>query len=335
MNDNNPSLKTDAKALEVQNLFKQFQDKQVLQGLNLTLKTGEIYGFVGKNGAGKTTAMRIILGLETANSGSVHIAGRPVHFGSAAANRQVGYLSDVPAFYDYLSAEEYLTLCGRVTGIPASALANRVQAMIATVGLNGSGHQRIRGFSRGMKQRLGIAQALLNDPQLLICDEPTSALDPEGRHDFLQLIANLRTTMTILLSTHILTDMEELCDRVGFVDHGRLVEEGSLQELRAKYAHPLLRLGFADAAQAQQAQRALAPLLQLQPEQSKQAGGISFSNSPSTSAAAQYEISLPYSGSYEQTAHLALQTLLKAGVTPARFEQVNPSLDDVFMEVVG
>ncbi|RBP99382.1 ABC transporter ATP-binding protein [Bifidobacterium xylocopae] len=321
------------KALEIHDLVKHYQGKRVLHGLNLELEPGEIYGLVGPNGAGKTTTMRIILGLDHADSGSVLIAGQQVHFGSAAANRHVGFLSDVPAFYDYLTAEEYLSACGSIAGTPASAISGQVQEVTGIVGLHSARKRLIRGFSRGMRQRLGIAQALLGSPKLLICDEPTSALDPKGRHDFLTLLDGLRGSMTVLLSTHILSDMERLCDRVGFLNRGRLVEEGSPETLESAYAQPRLRIGFAGADQAEMALPLAAEALQ---RQARQYARDAETLHPRPGAGRTgSEINLPYSGPYEQAAGEVLRILLSARLTPISFEQVSPNLDDVFMEVVG
>ncbi|EPC80990.1 putative ABC transporter ATP-binding protein YxlF [Lacticaseibacillus paracasei subsp. paracasei Lpp37] len=221
--------------LTLQHVSKHFGSKQVLQDLNLTVPAGSIYGFVGENGAGKTTTMKLILGLDQASAGAIEVAGQPVHFGETETNRQTGYLPDVPAFYGYMTAPEYLKLCGQLTGLRGAELQSRVAAMLIQVGLADAKH-RISGFSRGMRQRLGIAQALLNTPKLLICDEPTSALDPQGRTDFLQLLASLRGQTTILFSTHILSDVERICDHVGILHHGRLQVSAPLDDLKQQYA---------------------------------------------------------------------------------------------------
>ncbi len=170
--------------LTIQNLKKSFGSKEVLCGLDLSVPEHSIFGFIGKNGAGKTTTMKAILGLLKADSGEIHVMGEKVRFGQTSTNRHIGYLPDVPEFYSYMTPQEYLTLCGEVCGMDKADIATRRKELLELVGLEQERH-RIKGFSRGMKQRLGIAQALLNRPKLLICDEPTSALDPAGRKEIL------------------------------------------------------------------------------------------------------------------------------------------------------
>ena len=165
-------------------VHKRFGEKEVLKGLSLSVPEHSVFGFVGKNGAGKTTAMKLALGLLKPEDGTIRLGGETVRYGQTATNRWVGYLPDVPEFYSFLSAGEYLSLCGKITGVPHGELQARCGELLELVGLSGE-HRRIKGFSRGMKQRLGIAQALLHRPKLLLCDEPTSALDPMGRKDIL------------------------------------------------------------------------------------------------------------------------------------------------------
>ena len=164
--------------LRITDLHKRFGDKEVLRGLNLTVPEHSIYGFIGKNGAGKTTTMKTILGLLKADSGEIFVGGEKVVYGQTSTNQYIGYLPDVPEFYPFMTAPEYLRFCGEITGMKKAECYARLKELLELVGLSDEKH-RIKGFSRGMKQRLGIAQALLNSPKLLICDEPTSALDPE------------------------------------------------------------------------------------------------------------------------------------------------------------
>ncbi len=220
--------------LELIDLRKRFGDKEVLKGLTLSVPEGSIFGFIGRNGAGKTTAMRIALGLLQADGGEARVAGEAVAFGSAATNRCVGYLPDVPEFYSFMTAPKYLRFCGELSGVDGKALALRSEELLQTVGLAGERH-RIGGFSRGMKQRLGVAQALLNRPRLLICDEPTSALDPLGRRELLELLSSVREQTTVLFSTHILADVERICTSVALLHNGVITLEGGLSELRRRY----------------------------------------------------------------------------------------------------
>ncbi|MBQ9746248.1 MAG: ABC transporter ATP-binding protein, partial [Clostridia bacterium] len=160
--------------LEIKNLTKSFGDKAVLRGLSLSVPEHSIFGFIGRNGAGKTTTMKAVLGLIAPDGGEVYVAGERVRPGQNLTNRYIGYLPDVPEFYPFMTAREYLALCGESLGMNKSDIKARSEELLALVGLAGEKH-RVRGYSRGMKQRLGIAQALLARPKLLICDEPTSA----------------------------------------------------------------------------------------------------------------------------------------------------------------
>ena len=181
--------------LTIQNLNKNFGSKEVLGGLDMSVPEHSIFGFIGKNGAGKTTTMKAILGLLKADSGEIYVMGERVRFGQTNTNRHIGYLPDVPEFYSYMTPHEYLTLCGEVCGMGKADIVTRSKELLELVGLERERH-RIKGFSRGMKQRLGIAQALLNRPKLLICDEPTSALDPAGRKEILDILLAAKENTT-------------------------------------------------------------------------------------------------------------------------------------------
>lgn len=218
-------------SLEVKGISKSFGEKRVLQDLSFSVKKHSIYGFVGKNGAGKTTTMKMILGLLQADAGEILVEGEPVTYGANKTNRFIGYLPDVPEFYSYMTLEEYLDFCGDIAGIPLAEKKQKIEKMLQLVGLEQE-KRKIQGFSRGMKQRLGIAQALITEPKLLICDEPTSALDPAGRKEILDILQAAGKETTILFSTHILTDVERICDEIGILHDGSLVWQGSMEEVR-------------------------------------------------------------------------------------------------------
>ena len=220
--------------LRITDLHKHFGDKEVLRGLNLSVPEHSIYGFVGKNGAGKTTTMKMILGLLKADSGEIVVNGEKVVYGQTATNCYIGYLPDVPEFYSFMTAPEYLRFCGEITGMKKAEKEIRIKELLELVGLGDEKH-RIKGFSRGMKQRLGIAQALLNRPKLLICDEPTSALDPVGRKEILDILLAVREQTTVLFSTHILSDVERICTDVAFLNDGVVSIQGKLSDIKTKY----------------------------------------------------------------------------------------------------
>lgn len=221
--------------LRIDSLYKSFGGLKVIQDLSMTVHEKSVFGFIGKNGAGKTTTMKMILGFLKPDAGSISICGEAVKYGNANTNRLVGYLPDVPEFYGYMSPKEYLRLCGEMTGLAVKQTELRIKELLPLVGLESVRKRKIKGFSRGMKQRLGIAQALLHQPRLLICDEPTSALDPVGRREILDILSNVKERTTIVFSTHILSDVEKICDTVGILNHGRIELEGKLSELKGDY----------------------------------------------------------------------------------------------------
>jgi ABC-2 type transport system ATP-binding protein len=230
-------------ALEVSGLTKRFGDVLALDGIDLTVEEGGIYGFLGPNGAGKTTTLRILTGLARADSGTARLLGHAP--GSAEAREATGFLPDVPGFYPWMRAEEFLHFAGGLFGLSRTVLDERVPLLLDLAGLSGV-RSRIGGFSRGMRQRLGIAQALVNAPRLLMLDEPTSALDPLGRKEVLDMIASLAGRTTVFFSTHILADVERVCDAVAILDRGKVVAESPIGELKRAYAAHRLTVGLAD-----------------------------------------------------------------------------------------
>lgn len=217
--------------LELSHVAKHFGEKQVLRDVTFSVPEHTVFGFVGQNGAGKTTAMKMILGLLPISGGEISVNGMPVRYGNTPTNRFVGYLPDVPEFYSYMTPAEYLRFCGEIAGMPAKEIKSRSEELLCLVGLEKEKH-RIKGFSRGMKQRLGVAQALFGRPKLLICDEPTSALDPAGRKELLDILTAAKEQTTVLFSTHILSDVEHICDEIAFLHEGEIALQGSLEEVR-------------------------------------------------------------------------------------------------------
>lgn len=221
--------------LEIKNLSKSFGKLKVINNLNLKVANNTVFGFLGKNGAGKTTTMKLVMGLLKADRGNILVTSQEVHFGQTAVNKDIGYLPDVAEFYGYMTPKEYLMLSGQISGLKSAEINQRIKDLLPTVGLEGI-NRRIQGFSRGMKQRLGIAQALLHQPKLLLCDEPTSALDPVGRKEILEILSRLRSKTTIVFSTHILSDVERICDQIGILHNGRLALQGRISKLKETFA---------------------------------------------------------------------------------------------------
>ncbi len=204
--------------------------KRVLHGISFRVREQEIFGFVGPNGAGKTTTLKILMGLIHATSGRTSILGHAVT--ETAFRRQIGFLPENPYFYDYLTGREILIFYAKLSGVARSKRAARVDELLGLVGLTDAAGARLRTYSKGMLQRIGIAQALVHDPQVVFLDEPMSGLDPLGRKDVRDLILRLRTQgKTVFMNTHILSDVEMVCDRVAIIVAGRIRYEGAIDEV--------------------------------------------------------------------------------------------------------
>jgi len=220
-------------AIRIRDLTKRFGDALALDRVSLDVAPGSVFGFLGPNGAGKTTTIRILTGLARATSGTAHVLGHDLSELSPELRAQIGFLPDVPGFYPWMTAAEFLALAGRLFGLDQRTIRDRTESLLEMAGL-ARVHTRIGGFSRGMKQRLGVAQALINAPSLLLLDEPTSALDPIGRREVLEMIASLRGRTTVFFSTHILSDVERVCDTVAILDRGRLAVSATVAELKRR-----------------------------------------------------------------------------------------------------
>src|SRR5438105_2882324 len=224
------------KPLRVEGLTKEFrlglgrQRVMALDRLDLEVEPGEIFGFLGHNGAGKTTTIKLLLGLLFPTAGRAWILERPIE--EVAVKQHVGFLPESPYFYEYLTAEEFLTFYGQLFGLGGQSLVKKIDELLAMVSLADARHLPLRKFSKGMLQRIGLAQALINDPQVVILDEPMSGLDPIGRRDVRDIILSLKEEgKTVFFSTHILPDVEMICDRVGILVRGRLRAVGTVQDL--------------------------------------------------------------------------------------------------------
>jgi len=224
-------------AIEIDNLtkdypigFLQLKKKRSLEALTMSVETGEVFGFLGPNGAGKSTTIKLLMRLIFPTSGSARIQGKPIS--DIGMHRDIGYLPEQPYFYDYLTAPEVLDYFARFHDLKATERRDRVSHMLKKVGLETVGKLQLRKYSKGMLQRVGLAQAILHDPEVVILDEPMSGLDPVGRREVRDIILELkRNGKTILFSTHILSDAEMLCDRVGVIVGGRLRGVGAPGEI--------------------------------------------------------------------------------------------------------
>ncbi len=305
-------------AIQIAGLHKSFGQVQALDGLSLTVEPGSVFGFLGPNGAGKTTTIRILGGLAHADAGQAWIDGLEVTTDRRRAGGRIGYLPQDPSFYPWMTAREFIDHVGRVFGLPARDRVARTEELLRLVGLADAAGRRVGGFSGGMGQRLGIAQALVNRPPVLLLDEPVSGLDPAGRRDLLELIEHLRGQCTVFMSTHILADVERVCDTVGVINRGRLVAEGPQRELLERYAVPAFEL---------EVENSLAEALRAWAESLREHRWVA-------------SVSLEHA-----TARIVVQDLETArrellpsavgwGLVLSRYQIVRPSLEDVFLQLV-
>ncbi len=290
-------------AIETKGLTKRYSNGIVaIDNLDLHVRKGEVYGFLGPNGAGKTTTMRILVGLMRPSSGTATVVGTVPGHGLV----QVGSLVEAPAFYPYLSARDNLKALTRYAGVPGS----RIETVLAEVDLTDRAHDRYSSFSLGMKQRLGVAAALLKDPQLLILDEPSNGLDPQGIVEMRDLVRNLgKGERTVLLSSHQLAEVEQICDRVGVILRGKMVAEGTVAELRGQTGLALM------AEPEQAAGEALVRLLG--PEAVRLDAGAFRLDVPPGRAA---EIN---------------RALVTSGIDVSELRPAARSLEDVFLQLTG
>ncbi|WP_207751286.1 ABC transporter ATP-binding protein [Anaeromonas frigoriresistens] len=231
--------------IKAENLCKRYGNNKVLKGVNFNVEKGEVYGFLGHNGAGKTTTMNILAGIIDYNDGNIKINSLDMKENRTNLKGTIGYLPEEPKFYPYMTANEYLAFIGEVLGFDKNKIKSRNKELLELVKLEESCNRKIGGYSRGMKQRLGIAVSMYNNPEILLLDEPSSALDPTGRKDVVDIIEDLKDLgITVFLSTHILSDIERVCDRVGILQGGKIILEEKLDILKKRYLHPIYDIEF-------------------------------------------------------------------------------------------
>lgn len=305
-------------AIRTEGLDKRFNQVHAVDTLTLAVEEGAIFGFLGPNGAGKSTTIRMLTGMARPSGGQAWVAGAPVT-DRRRVKAHIGYLPEEPAFYNWMSPLEYLEFVGDLFGLPAAERKTRARALVEQVGLGQAARRRIGGFSRGMRQRLGLAQALVNRPAVLFLDEPVSALDPIGRKEVLEMIEGLRGQCTVFMSTHILADVERTCDTVAILAQGKLLVEANQAELLAGYSQPLFELECDNGSAAEfdawaRGLKSLAWVKSVQVDGQKARIGVSeveTARAPLFSAAA------------------------SAGLPLRRIEVVTPSLEDVFLKLVN
>jgi ABC-2 type transport system ATP-binding protein len=308
-------------AIRVEGLRKTFGEVQALNGLTLTVESGSVFGFLGPNGAGKTTTIRILTGLARATAGQAWVDSIEVA-ATASSRRQIanhiGYLPQEPAFYSWMTPREMLDHIGRVFGLSARERQARTPELLELAGLTEVAGRRIGGFSGGMRQRLGLAQALINRPKVLFLDEPVSGLDPAGRRELLELIERLRGQCTVFMSTHILADVERVCDSVGIINHGRLVVEAPQDELIERYALPAFEVESEDGS---------AQPLMAWADTLRQMSWV-------TSVATDKRTARVVVSDVAKAKRELMASAVAAGLVLTRYEVVRPSLEDVFLKLV-
>lgn len=307
-------------AIQTIGLSKNFGNFTALKDLNLQIEPNSVYGFLGPNGSGKTTTIKLLTGLSQPSAGHSYIYGIDSADRSLQTRHLIGYLPDVPSFHKYMTGLQSLVLCGELFGFSHNDAQKRAYVQLERTGLMEAAHRKTGGYSRGMKQRLGLAAALIGDPRVLFLDEPVSALDPNGRSAVLEIIKDLKESKTIFLSTHILSDVERICDKVGIIFEGELIVSQNVSDLKKKYSQNRFLLRFDQDP---------TPLLaQIQ----RQAWCIDAHVGKNEEGV----LTLLVHATDENKAKNELpQIATQRGFTLTRYEIVQPSLEDIFMQLTG
>ena len=305
-------------AIECRGLTKHYGNITALDNLDLVVKERSVFGFLGPNGAGKTTTIKLLTGLSLPDKGRAWVNGKEVLPGDTSFLEGVGFLPDVPAFYSWRTGRQYLKFVGELHSLEPSEIETRCGELLELVNLKKASRRKIGGYSRGMRQRLGIAQALINKPKVLFMDEPTSALDPVGRRDVLELIERLGKDTTIFMSTHILSEVERVCDTVGIIDRGKMITTSSVEELRRKYARSVYEIVLEGDTSALLGQlKSLDWVVEVKEEKANGNPVIRIL----TANVGQAKKELP-------------RLMTRSGLMLIRYELTVPSLEDIFVELV-
>jgi ABC-2 type transport system ATP-binding protein len=315
-----PAVLAGPPAIQIDALSKRYPGGVLaLDQLSMAVPTGSVFGLLGPNGAGKTTTLRLLAGLTRATAGTATVGGIPVTTDGLAVRRRLGYLEQDPRAYGWMTGREQVRMLGRLHGLTGPGLEGAVAAALSRVAVADAADRRASTYSGGMRQRLGIAGALVHRPPVIILDEPVSSLDPEGRRDILGLIADLRGETTVLFSTHVLADVERICDRVGILAHGRLVVEGPLADLLDHYALPVYRV------EAEPGQAAALEALAARLRGLDWVTGVGVEHGLLTISVAD-----PARAGRELLALVA-----DAGITVLSVARARPTLEDVFLNLTG
>lgn len=310
-------------AIRTEDLQKVYGKVHALDGLTLNVEPGTIFGFLGPNGAGKSTTIRILTGLAHATAGQAWVGDFKVGNRKGESHKRIahliGYLPEEPALYSWMTPSELLDYIGCLFELPSTDRRQRTRELLALTGLEGVSKRQIGGFSHGMRQRLDLAQALVNRPQILFLDEPVSALDPIGRREILEMISSLRGKCTVFMSTHILADVERVCDTVGIINHGRMVVTARQDELLKSYTIPVIEL---ECESGQEKEFSLwCKSLQLK-------DGIK-------SVIVEGLVARVVVNDLASTRLWLLKKAAQSGLGILRFQVVTPTLEDIFLRLVG
>jgi len=306
-------------AIVMEGLTRRYPGVVALDNLSLLVPAGSVFGLLGPNGAGKTTCLRLLAGLGRPTSGRAVVAGIPVSADDPAVRRSLGFLEQDPRAYGWMTGREQLRFLGRLHGLDGATLDRAVADVLAPAGLGEAADRRAGTYSGGMRQRLGIAGALVHRPPVVILDEPVSALDPEGRRDVLELIAGLHAETTVLFSSHVLADVERICDRMGILNHGRLVVEGPLGDLLDRYALPVWRI------EAEPGQGATVELLAARLRTLDWVTAVGVEHGLMTIAVTDAA----------RASHELLQAVAEANLAVVTVARARPTLEDVFLKLTG
>jgi ABC-2 type transport system ATP-binding protein len=308
-------------AIFCRGLTKVYGEVRALDGLDLAIPRGSVFGFLGRNGAGKTTTMRLLAGLASPTAGRAWIDGMETTGANRLARTRFGYLPQAPAFYSWMNAREYLDYVGKIQELPADVRKRQIEELLVLSDLKEASRRRIGGFSGGMLQRLGLAQALIGDPPVLLLDEPTSSLDPAGRYEVLDMITRISGSRTVFFSSHILNDIERVCDSLAVLHKGRLLLVSGVEELLEKYPVNAAELELDPAA-----------------EERESAKWMEFLDALNQ---------IPWVASVKREGRLVhimvrsvpdgkrelVPLIARHGLTVDRFEWIRPSLEEIFLQM--
>ncbi|MCL2615336.1 MAG: ABC transporter ATP-binding protein [Dehalococcoidia bacterium] len=305
-------------AIKCENLTKRYGALTALDGLTIEVPERSIFGFLGPNGSGKTTMIKLLMGMSRLSAGRAWVNEKEVVADAPEMRTQIGYLPDVPNFYNWMTGGEFLQFAGELHQLLPADRMSRSHELLELTGLKKAGKRKIGGYSRGMKQRLGLAQALMNRPRVLFLDEPCSALDPMGRRDVLNIILKLKESTTVFMSTHILSDVERVCDSLAIINKGKLVATSTVEALHRRFALSSFDIAFDDDV-AQ-----FSTLLEKQPWVQK-VEKLEINNMPG----------LRVQAGDVQTAKREMPQLIAAScLSLVRYEMTMPSLEDIFVQLV-